>query len=266
MEIKEIRRLLIKKYRKTLWVPFIKALKEFHLVNEDDHVAVCFSGGKDSIVLSLLMLELHRYSKVNFKLSIIAMDPGYPPKVKQELLKLIKDLELDVQIFDANLFTTLKTMQVKSPCFMCARMRRGFLYDRASEIGANKIALGHHLDDVAETVMMNILYQSKYMTMMPKIQSQNFENMELIRPLYYVEEENIIKFMTRTEIKPIPCSCDIELGKGDSKRDEVKKILEDITKVNQNAKFSIVNSAKNVKFGAILTKLEIDDNTNTDNI
>ncbi len=255
-DVKTIQRSLIKANRKTLWVPFIRALKEFSLVNENDHVAVCFSGGKDSILLSLLMKELSQHSSIKFKLSILSMDPGFPKDVRLDMEKLISNLGLDAHIFNADLFETLIDMKVKSPCFMCARMRRGFLYKKAKEIGANKIALGHHHDDVAATILMNIIYQSKYMTMMPKIVSKNYENMELIRPLYYVEEKNIIKFIKQHDIPPVPCSCDVKLGKGDSKRDEVKKILEYIMSYESNAKNSIVNSAKNVSFGAILSDYE----------
>ncbi len=254
MDINKIRRSLIKKYRRELWVPFIKALKEFEMVNEEDHIAVCFSGGKDSIVLSLLMLELHRYSSTAFKLSIISMDPGFSAEVKSDMNRLIRDLGLEVQIFEAKLFDTIKTMDTKTPCFMCARMRRGFLYERAREIGANKIALGHHMDDVAETVLMNILYQGKYMTMMPKIDSLNFKNMQLIRPMYYIEECSILKYMKYNDIVAIPCSCDVALGKSESKRDEVKALIKHIESFNKNAKTSIVNSAKNVCFDAIIDK------------
>ncbi len=255
MNIAKIRKSLIKKYRKQLWSPFIKALKEFNMVNDGDHVAVCFSGGKDSVVLALLMLELHRYSSTKFRLSMICMDPGFPDAVRRDLDQLIESLELDVKIFDSTMFETLKTMNTKTPCFMCARMRRGFLYERARQIGANKIALGHHMDDVAETIMMNMLYQSKYMTMMPVIDSQNFEDMKLIRPMYYIQEKDIIRYMKYNDIVAIPCSCDVELGKKDSKRDEVKELIMQIEKTNPDAKRSIVNSAKNVCFDAILSKL-----------
>ncbi len=254
MDIATIRKSLIKKYRKQLWSPFIKALQEFEMINDGDHVAVCFSGGKDSIVLSLLMLELYRYSNTDFELSIISMDPGFSDVVKRDFKQLVRDLELDVTVFDADMFETLKSMNTKTPCFMCARMRRGFLYERARLIGANKIALGHHLDDVAETIMMNMLYQSKYMTMMPVIKSKNFEGMELIRPMYYIEEADIIKYMKYNEITAIPCSCDIELGKTDSRRDEVKQLIKHIEKTTPNAKMSIVNSSKNICFDAVIDK------------
>ncbi len=205
MEAKEIERSIIKRFRKEIYRPFVKAVEEFNLINEGDKIAVCISGGKDSFLLAKCLEELKRHGKVKFDLEFILMDPGY----KDENLDLIhynkEKLNLNIKEFQYNIFDQVDGE--KNPCYLCARKRRGALYNKAQELGCNKIALGHHFDDVIETTLLNMLYAGEVKTMLPKLHSENFEGLELIRPLYLVKEESIKSFIKYNDLSFINCAC-----------------------------------------------------------
>ena len=226
MELIDIERSIIKKYRKQIWAPFIKAIKEFELINDGDKVAVAISGGKDSLLLAKVIEELHKHSKVKFDVAYISMDPGYDPRNRQQLEKNLDYLGIDGQIFDTEVFKIAEEVsEGKYPCYMCARMRRGSLYSKAEELGCNKIALGHHMNDVIETIMLNVLYAGKFNTMKPKLKAQNFEGMELIRPFYYVKEEDIIKWRDYIELFALNCACTVTKSQEAYTRKMIKQMI-----------------------------------------
>ncbi len=256
-DVSEIKKMLRKRYKKTLWRPFIKALKEFNLLEENDKVAIAFSGGKDSILLSFLFEELKMHSDFHFDLCYIAIDPnikqldGTPSPTKHKLEEMAKDFHIDLNVYESTMFDFVKDSGVKSPCFLCSKIRRGYLYERAKELGANKLALGHHADDVIETVLMNVMYQGKYMTMMPKIKSKNFENISLIRPMYYIEEEYIKKWIRGSEIEFLIEECPLK-DENTGARYDVKNIIKDLEKDIPNFKKNVQKSAHNVYIDAIV--------------
>ncbi len=247
-----IEKSIIKKYRKTIWRPFTRALNDFALIDSGDHVAVAISGGKDSLLLAKLLQEIQRHGKIDFKLSFIAMDPGYNQINRQLLMQNADALGIALQIFDATLFESVDKMATKYPCYLCARMRRGFLYEKAKAIGANKLALGHHLDDVVETVLLNVLYAGTYMTMMPLIKSTNFADIWLIRPMYYIEEKAIYNWMSYNSIEALDCACSLTEKKQVGARSKVKSLIEALVKENPDVKKSILKSTQNVHLDAIL--------------
>lgn len=255
MELQEIERSIIKKYRKTIWSRFIDAINEFKLIDESDKIAVCISGGKDSFLLAKCLQELKKHGKIHFDLKFIVMNPGY----SDNNLKCIKEnaskLDIDIEIFESSIFTTVNTISKDSPCYLCARMRRGYLYDYAKKIGCNKIALGHHFDDVIETILLSMLYGGEMKTMMPKLHSTNFEGMELIRPLYYVREEDIINWGKNSELTFLNCACKFtEKNNYDnnSKRLEMKNLIKNFRKINPYIETNIMKSAFNVNLDTII--------------
>lgn len=252
MEIINIERLLIKKYRKYLWSPFIKAIKEFKLINEGDKVAVAISGGKDSLLCAKLIQELHRHSDINFSVEYISMDPGYAEEHRESLEENLKYLNIPAKIYDSNVFAVSEKISGDYPCYMCARMRRGFLYAKAQEIGCNKVALGHHLNDVIETTLMNVLFAGNYKTMKPKLKAQNFEGMELIRPLYYIDEEMIIKWRDEISLNALNCACSVTKKTEAYTRKYVKNLIADLEKDIPNVRKSILRSAENVNCDMVL--------------
>jgi tRNA 2-thiocytidine biosynthesis protein TtcA len=252
MNIQEIERSIIKTYRKELWSPFIKAIKEYELVNEGDHVAVCISGGKDSLLLAKLFQELHKHSNISFQVSYISMNPGFDDYNLTGLYKNCELMGINIQVFQSNVFEVAEKLGKEYPCYLCARMRRGFLYNAAKELGCNKIALGHHMDDVIETTLLNIFYASNYKTMLPKLKSTNFSGMELIRPMVYIKEEHITKFIEHAEIVPMNCGCTIACKVTPSKRREIKNLISNLRKVFPDVDKSIFNSAKNVNLNCVL--------------
>ena len=197
--LKDIERSILKTYRKPIWSKFVKAIKEYELIQEGDKIGVAISGGKDSILMAKLLQELQRHGMVKFELEFIAMDPGYHPQIKSLLKENLEYLGIQTHIYDSGIFEVVDKMANDYPCYMCARMRRGSLYAKAEELGCNKLALGHHFNDVIETTLLNVLYGGNYKTMLPKLKAKNFDNMELIRPLYLIEEEAIKKFMTKVK-------------------------------------------------------------------
>ena len=253
---KIIEKSIIKTYRKEIWSRFIKAIKEYELIKENDRIMVCISGGKDSFLLAKCIQELKRHGKIKFDAYYVVMDPGYKEKNKQLIIENAKTLNVPIEIFESNIFEAVNTMETKSPCYMCARMRRGHLYSKAKELGCNKIALGHHFDDVIETTMLSLLYGAETKTMMPKLHSDNFEGLELIRPLYLVKESSIIMWKNFNELKFLNCACkfteDASIDESKSKRKEIKKLIKELRKTNENADYNIFKAMDNVNLNCIL--------------
>ncbi len=250
--LENIEKSIIKKYRKTIWRPFTRALNDFALIADGDHIAVGLSGGKDSLLLAKLLQEVQRHGKMQFKLSFLAMDPGYSSANLALLKNNCAALGLPLHIYKTELFDSIETMQAKYPCYLCAKMRRGFLYEKAQALGANKLALGHHLDDVVETVLMNVLYAGNFMTMMPYINSTNFADMALIRPMYYIEEKAIIQWLNYNGITALDCACAVSAKKIASTRAAVKALIADLAQENPNIKKSILKSTENIHLDAVL--------------
>lgn len=247
-----IERSILTDHRKKLWKPFIAAVKQYELIREGDRIAVCISGGKDSVLLAKLFQLLHRHSAVPFDLEFIVMDPGYNPANRQKIIDNCQLLEIPIRIFDSDIFD-VTTQVTKNACYLCARMRRGFLYDRAQELGCNKIALGHHFNDVIETTLIGMFYGSQLQAMLPKLHSRNFENMELIRPMYMIHEDVIKEWCVANDLTFIQCACrfveqrDKSLdGVGDSKRQEVKVLLRQLRERDPDIEKSIFNSIHTV--------------------
>lgn len=253
---KEIERSIIKKYRKDIWSKFIKAVQEYELIKENDKIMVCISGGKDSFLLAKCIQELQRHGKVKFEARYVVMDPGYNEYNKDFIIDNAKILNVPIEIFNSDIFDIVEKIE-KSPCYLCARMRRGFLYNKAQELGCNKIALGHHFNDVIETTLLSMLYGSEIKTMMPKLHSDNFEGIELIRPLYMVKEESIISWRNTNDLTFINCACRFTEGcslvnDGTSKRKEVKELIKNLKKVNKNADYNIFKSLDNINLDCVL--------------
>ncbi|MCR1897632.1 tRNA 2-thiocytidine biosynthesis protein TtcA [Irregularibacter muris] len=251
--LEEIEKSIIKKYRKHIWSKFTKALKEYNLVEEGDKIAVAISGGKDSMLMAKLFQELKKHNhQANFELEFIVMDPGYHPDIKKLLIDNCDYLNIPIKIFESGIFGIINDIAKDYPCFMCAKMRRGALYNKAQELGCNKLALGHHFNDVIETTLLNILYTGNVKTMLPKLKSTNFEGLELIRPLYFMEETYIEKFTQNNGIWPLNCACMVAAKRTGNKRYEIKKLIEDL-KINiKDVDKSIFNAARNVNMDAIL--------------
>lgn len=253
---KIIEKSIIKTYRKEIWSRFIKAIKEYKLIQENDNIMVCISGGKDSFLLAKCIQELKRHGKIKFDAHYVVMDPGYKEENKQLIKDNAKILNIPIEIFESNIFEAVNTMDTKSPCYMCARMRRGHLYSKAKELGCNKIALGHHFDDVIETTMLSLLYGAETKTMMPKLHSENFEGLELIRPLYLVKEASIIMWKNYNELKFLNCACkfteEASIDESKSKRKEIKILIEELRKINENVDYNIFKAMDNINLNCVL--------------
>lgn len=246
-------RSLIKTYRKTLWNPFIAAVKRYELVSPGDHIAVCISGGKDSMVLAKLMQELQRHTDQPFSLTFLAMDPGYNPANRRLLEENAARLGVPLTVFESNIFD-VTTQVEKNPCYLCARMRRGFLYAQAQKLDCNKIALGHHFSDVIETTLLGLFYGAQLQAMPPKLHSRNFPGMELIRPLYCVHEDAIVAWKNYNQLRFLQCACRFTEardasgdGVGDSKRQEIKVLLRQLKRENPNIEKSIFRAIHGVQ-------------------
>ena len=255
---KKVEQSLRKKFRVSLMSPFIRALKEYRLVNEGDCVAVCMSGGKDSMLMAKLFQELKRYSKVNFGVKYLVMDPGYNAQNRQIIEQNAKALNIPITIFESDIFESVYHVE-KSPCYLCARMRRGNLYAFARELGCNKIALGHHYDDVIETILMGMLYGAQIQTMMPKLHSTNFEGMELIRPLYFIREDDIKAWRDYNGLHFIQCACKFtdtcttcNDGQNHSKRQETKELIRKLKENNPDVEKCIFKSVENVHVDTVI--------------
>ena len=246
-------RSLIKTYRKSLWNPFIAAVKRYELVSPGDHIAVCVSGGKDSFILAKLMQELQKHTDRPFALTFLAMDPGYNPANRRVLEESAGRLGIPLTLFESDIFNV--TVQVdKNPCYLCARMRRGCLYARARDLGCNKIALGHHFSDVIETTLLGLFYGAQLQAMPPKLRSKNCPGMELIRPLYCVHEDAIVRWRDYNELHFLQCACRFTEardasgdGIGESKRQEIKLLLRELKKTNPNIEKSIFRAIHGVQ-------------------
>ena len=248
----DIERSIIKTYRKDIWRKFIKAVKDYKLVEEGDKIAVGVSGGKDSILMAKLFQELQKHGQVKFELVFLAMDPGYHPDIKKLLIENCEHLNIPIHMFDSGIFEVVDRMAKDYPCYLCARMRRGSLYSKAKEFGCNKLALGHHYNDVIETTMLNLLYSGNFKTMLPKFKSKNFENIELIRPLYYIEEDHIRRFINNSGIWPLNCACMVAAEKIGNKRYEIKDLIKELKKNFNGVEKSIFSAAENVSMDGIL--------------
>lgn len=256
--VKQIEQSIIKKYRKQIWRKFVKGVQIYDMIQPGDNIAVCISGGKDSMLLAKLLQELKRHGKFDFGLVFLSMDPGYNERNRKKIEENAEILGIDVQFFESDIFNVVHNIE-KSPCYLCARMRRGFLYAKAKELGCNKIALGHHFDDVIETILMGMFYGSQIQTMMPKLHSKNFEGMELIRPMYLIEEKDIKNWCVHNELTFIQCACRFteeyeELGEvhHTSKREEMKNLLTYLEKMNPNVKMNVFRSVENVNLATII--------------
>ncbi len=250
--ISDIERSIIKKYRKELWTKFIKGLKEFDLVQNNDKIAVCISGGKDSLLMAKLFQEYQKHVNPTIELEFISMDPGFSDFNRQMLEQTCKDLNINLKIYDSEIFKVVDKIASDYPCYMCARMRRGALYSYAQDLGCNKIALGHHYDDFIETIMLNVLYGGKYQAMMPKLKASNFEGIELIRPLVYLREKDIIKYNDNNKINNMNCGCVVAAKQTSSKRTEVKELINRLSQNNKDVENSIFASSLNVNVDAVL--------------
>lgn len=248
---------LRKKFRKTIWCRFTKAVREYELVKEGDKIAVCISGGKDSMLMAKLFQELKRHNKYPFEVVFMVMDPGYSPQNRMLIEENARRLNIPITVFESDIFDSVFHVD-KNPCYLCARMRRGHLYSKAKELGCNKIALGHHYDDVIETILMGMLYGAQVQTMMPKLHSTNFEGMELIRPMYLIREEDIKKWRDYNHLHFLQCACKFTDtcttcgGENASKRMEVKHLISQMKETNPYVESNIFKSVENVNVNTVI--------------
>ncbi len=251
----EIERSIITKFRKDIWSKFMRAVSDYKLIEKNDRIMVCISGGKDSFLLAKCIEELIKHGNIKFEAEYVVMDPGYNEQNKKYLIENAKLLNIPIQIFESDIFNIVKDIE-KSPCYLCARMRRGYLYSKAQELGCNKIALGHHFDDVIETTLLSMIYSSELKTMMPKLHSDNFKGLELIRPLYLVKEASIISWRNYNKLTFLNCACrfteNCSLDETKSKRLEMKELINYLRKLNKDADFNIFKSLDNVNLNCIL--------------
>lgn len=255
---KDIERSIIKKFRKPIWRRFTKAIREYELVQDGDKIAVCISGGKDSMLMAKLFQELSRHGKKNFEVVFLVMNPGYNEINYQTIKDNAKILNVPITVFESDIFNIVAAEE-QSPCYLCARMRRGYLYSKAKELGCNKIALGHHYDDVIETILMGMLYGAQVQTMMPKLHSTNFEGMELIRPLYLIREADIIHWANYNDLHFIQCACRFTehcascggTEKG-SKRAEIKELIHELAQKDPVIEYNIFRSVENVNLNTVI--------------
>ncbi len=255
-KFKEIERSIIKTYRKEIWSKFIKGVKNYKLIEEHDKIMVCISGGKDSFLLAKCIQELKRHSIKNFDVCYVVMDPGYSKNNRKRILDNGKLLNIPIQIFKTNIFDAVENVS-SSPCYLCARMRRGYLYSKAQELGCNKIALGHHFDDVIETTLLSMFYGSEIKTMMPKLHSENFKGLELIRPLYLVKEKSILAWCNLNNLQFLNCACHFtenhfSINDGTSKRKEIKELIKKLKETNDNVDNNIFKSLDNINLNCVL--------------
>jgi len=252
MPLKDIERSLTKKYRGHLYGKFVEAIVNYNMIQEGDKIAVAVSGGKDSMLMAKLFQELKRHGKVNFEIEFISMDPGYHKDIKKLLVENCEYLNIPIKIFESGIFEIAGKIANDNPCYMCARMRRGALYNKAQELGCNKLALGHHFNDVIETNLLNILYTGCVKTMLPKLKAKNFNKMELIRPLYLVEERFIELFTKESGIWPLNCACMVAAKKIGNKRYEIKDLIKKLRETNSDVEKLIFNSGKNINLNYVL--------------
>ncbi len=262
-KVEQIELSIRKKFHKDIFSKFAKAINEYELVKEHDHIAVCISGGKDSMLMAKLFQELKRHNKFDFELSYLVMDPGYSAENRKLIEQNARLMDIPITIFESDIFDAVDNIE-KSPCYICARMRRGHLYKKAKELGCNKIALGHHYDDVIETILMGMLYGAQVQTMMPKLHSTNFEGMELIRPLYLIREDDIKHWRDYNDLHFLQCACHFtdtcsscrDDGTSNSKRLEIKKLIATLKKGNPYVEANIFRSVENVNLSTVIAYKE----------
>ena len=254
----DVEKSIRKKFSKTIWSRFTAAIIEYKLVEPNDKIAVCISGGKDSMLMAKLFQELKRHNKFNFEVKFLVMDPGYSPENRKVIEENARKMKIPIQIFESNIFESVFEIE-KSPCYICARMRRGYLYNFAQQMGCNKIALGHHYDDVIETILMGMLYSAQVQTMMPKLHSTNFEGMELIRPIYLIREDDIKAWRDYNDLHFIQCACKFtdtcttcNNEENQSKRMEIKKLIAELKKTNPFVEGNIFKSVENVNLDTVV--------------
>ena len=256
-EYKQIERSIITKYRKDIWSKFVKAVKEYELINENDNIMVCISGGKDSFLLAKCMQELERHGKVKFKARYVCMNPGYNKENVELIKENAKRMNIDLEIFESDIFEVLDRVAKDNPCYLCAKMRRGCLYSKAKELGCNKIALAHHFNDVIETNLLNMFYASQVKSMLPKLHSDNFEGLELIRPMYLVKEDAIKSWAKYNDLKFLNCACKyteehFSVNDGTSKRKEIKELIKKLKEVNPTVDDNIFKAFDNININCVL--------------
>ncbi len=254
---KDIEKSIIKKYRKEIWGRFVRAVSEYELIKTDDKIMVCISGGKDSFLLAKCIQELKRHGKISFDACYVVMNPGYNERNLKQIQDNAEILNIPIQIFDSDIFNVVNKIASERPCYLCARMRRGYLYNKARELGCNKIALGHHFDDVIETTLLSMFYGSEIKTMMPKLHSDNFSGLELIRPMYLVKEEDIVAWKNFNKLTFINCACKFTEkcaveDDGISKRREIKNLIKNLKKVNPDVDYNIFKSLDNINLNCVL--------------
>ena len=252
----EIERSIIKKYRKNIWCKFTKAIRDYKLIQDNDKIMVCISGGKDSFLMAKCFQEIKKHGKVHFDAYYVVMNPGYTAKHLKQIKENARILNIPIEIFTSDIFASVEVIDHKSPCYMCARMRRGHLYNKAQELGCNKIALGHHFDDVIETNLLSMLYSAEIKTMMPKLHSEHFPGLELIRPMYLIKEQDIISWAKYNHLSFLNCACKMtlenSLDEEKSKRKEIKKLINDLRKINPYIDYNIFKSMENINLTQIL--------------
>ena len=257
-EYQKIERSIITTYRKELWSPFILAIKKYELIQAGDKIAVCISGGKDSMLLAKLMQQLHRHSEVPFELVFLVMDPGYNEENRKRIEENANRLQIPITVFESDVFAAADSANAESPCYLCARMRRGHLYAKAKELGCNKIALGHHKSDVIETTLMGMLYGAQIQGMLPRIKSMNFEGMELIRPMYCILENDILRWQEYNGLRFIACACKFTQNLTNSDEDtfsarrKVKALIAELKKENDGVENNIFQSIHNVQLDTLI--------------
>ena len=253
---KEIERSIIKKFRKEIWCRFTRGVREYQLINEGDKIAVCISGGKDSMLMAKCIQELQRHSRIKFEAVFLVMDPGYSEAHRRTLEENAAALNIPLTFFETQIFDIVDQVSGGSPCYLCARMRRGYLYNNAKELGCNKIALGHHYDDVIETILLSMFYSGEIKTMMPKLHSTNFEGMELIRPMYMIREEHILQWKNYNNLQFLNCAChftkNCDSGESNSKRLEIKNLIKSLRQQSHMIEHNIFRSVENVHVDAIV--------------
>lgn len=253
----DVEKSIEKKFKKTIWSKFVAAINEYQLTKENDRIAVCISGGKDSMLMAKLFQKLKKHNKFPFEVVFLVMDPGYSPENRTIIEQNAKVLNIPITVFESNIFESVLHIE-KSPCYICARMRRGYLYSKAKELECNKIALGHHFDDVIETILMGMLYGGQVQTMMPKLHSTNFEGMELIRPMYFIREDDVKHWRDYNGLHFLQCACKFTdtctscNPDNASKRQEIKNLIQELKKTNPYVESNIFNSVRNVNFDTII--------------
>lgn len=256
ISVKEIEHSIQTKFKIETFSKFLKALDIYELISEGDKIAIGISGGKDSLLLAKMLQILQRFSRVKFDLEFIAMDPGFSAENRTKLEKICQYMGIPIKIFETEIFDIVREVSKEKPCYLCARMRRGNLYAKAKELGCNKLALGHHFNDVIETILMGVMWSGSFNTMMPKLKSENFENLELIRPMYLIEEKNIIEWINYTGIKAMGEACPLYENCGGSQRANIKKLIENLKIENPSIEKNIFRSSENVQIDRVISYIK----------